>query len=244
MYSNKFLTRLKNAYSVVVLTGNKIPEESDKLLFRQKEAVWKNHKVKDITTMATFNKDPKLFWEFYQSEIRLLKSIEPNLAHYALVDMERIIKDFLLITESINNLHRKAGSKKILEVFGNIYKFRCLNCNESIYLPEHPIDKLPPCKKCSGILRPDMILEDETVKPNLINKAQEISSGSDVFIAVGTSELIEPCVSLPSLAKANGSYLIEINAQETALTPHVDEYVYGNASKLLPQLIMLIEKIK
>jgi NAD-dependent deacetylase len=244
MFSNKFLTRLKNAYSAVVLTGSGICEEDKISLLQKQKGSWKDYKVEEIASIDTYKKNPKLFWEFYKSQIQSMEHIKPNLAHYALVDMERIFKEFILITQSVDSLHRKAGNKKIIELHGNIYKLRCVNCDESILLTEQNIAALPRCKKCSANLRPDIILPGESVRSKIISKAQEISSNSDVFLCAGTSDLVEPCVSLPYLAKANGSFLIEINSKETSITPHADEYVYGNASKLFPQLIMLIEKIK
>jgi NAD-dependent deacetylase len=244
MFSEKFLSRLKNAYSVVALSGSRISEESAIPLIKGKNELWKNYKVEEIASIDTYHKNAKLFWDFYKSQIQSLENIEPNLGHYALVDMERIFKDFILITQNIDDLHRKAGNKKIIELYGNIYKLKCSNCGESISIEAKNLNQLFQCKKCSGNLRPAIILFGENVESRLIAKAQEVSSGSDVFIAVGTSGLYEPSVSLAYLAKANGSFLIEINSEETSLTQHVDEYLYGNPSKLLPQLVMLIEKIK
>ena len=132
MFSEKLLTRLKHGYSIVVLTGSGICVESKGSIFQAKDELWNNYKLEDIASIDTYNKNPKLFWQFYISQIQALNNIEPNLGHYALVDLERIFKDFIIITQNTDNLHFKAGNKKIIELHGNIYKFRCTKCGERI----------------------------------------------------------------------------------------------------------------
>ena len=116
--------------------------------------------------------------------------------------MERLFKNFFLITESVDNLHRNAGNKNIIELHGNIYIFKCTKCNEMVSGIIENIDSLPKCKKCSASLRPNVVLFGEEVNQKLLSKSQEISSSSDVFISAGTSRLIDPAASLPYLAKA------------------------------------------
>ena len=231
MFSEKLLTRLKDSYSVVALSSNGISAETGIPAFRGKNELWKDMKVEEIASIETLNNNPGLFWEYYVWTIQKLKTAKPNLGHYSLVDLERFFKGFLLFTENVDNLH------------SNIYILRCTNCGEATSGIINDVKTVPKCKKCSGLLRPNVLLFGEEVNQKLLSNAQEVSSNSDVFIAVGTSEIVEPAASLPFLAKANGAFIIEINSKETSLTPHADEYLYGTAVKILPQLIMFLEKI-
>ena len=170
MFSDKFLTRLKHAYSTVVLTGTGISSKSNIPILRGTDGLWNNKKIEEIATIETFNKNPKLFWEFYASQVQSLKNVKPNLAHYALVDLERIFKNFFIITQNIDNLHRKAGNKKIIELHGNIYIFRCTNCDEMVSGIIENIDSIPKCKNCSSLIRPNVVLNGEEVNQNLLYK--------------------------------------------------------------------------
>jgi NAD-dependent deacetylase len=243
MFSTKLLSRLKNAYSVTVLTGAGVSAESGVPTFRGKDGIWQNNKVEELATVEALNKDPKLFWNFYNWRRELLKDIEPNLAHYALVDIEKYFKDFLLITQNVDNLHIEAGSTKILEMHGNINRNKCPKCNKIVTDYDLNKNNIPICKTCSSLIRPDVILFGENLDQNNLNSARQASAECEVFFSIGTSGVVEPAASLPFLAIANGSYVVEINAEETALSQKAHETIRGPAGKILPQLAIMLEKI-
>jgi NAD-dependent deacetylase len=243
MFTTKLLQRMKNAYGVTVLTGAGISAESGVPTFRGKDGLWKQYKVEELATIDAFKKNPQLFWEFYSWRRELLKDVKPNLGHYALVDFEKYFKEFIIITQNIDNLHFTAGSKKILEIHGNINRNKCSKCGIKIDKLSLNDNKVPVCEKCAAIVRPDVILYGENLDPNLLQKAQQVSSECEVFFSIGTSSLVEPAATLPFLAKANGAYLVEINSEETPLTQHADEILRGPAGKILPQLAIILEKL-
>jgi NAD-dependent deacetylase len=243
MFSEKLLSRLKSAYSLSVLTGAGISAESGVPTFRGKDGLWKNYRAEELATPTAFQKNPKLFWEFYCWRRKILKNVKPNLGHYALVDLERLFPDFLIITQNVDNLHSIAGNKKVIEIHGNIMHTICSECGavyDEIFYEANPI---PSCKKCSAMIRPDVVLFGETLDEKLLRKAQETAANSEVFFSIGTSGVVEPAASLPFLAKANGSYVVEVNETETPLSMHANECLRGAAGKILPQLIMILEKI-
>jgi NAD-dependent deacetylase len=243
MFSEKLLERLKHAYAITALTSGDLSTESNLLSFEQDDELWDDQKVCDVLSKSMMQSDPQQYWRFVHWYREKIKETEPNLGHYTLVDFEKKFKGFALITQTIDGLHRKAGNKRILELKGNILITRCLKCNELYDTSFEDNAALPVCKKCSGIVRPNVIMPDEELNKKLLEKAQEIAAGCDVFFAIGTTNVQEPVASLPYLAKGNGAYIVEINPQKTNLTPHADEYIFGAIDKILPQLIMTYERI-
>jgi len=146
MLTQKLLSRLKNASAVTVLSGAGISEDSGVPTFRGKDGLWENKKVVEIATPQTLKSNPDLFWKFYNWRKKLINEVKPNLGHYALVDFERIYDDFLLVTQNVDNLHREAGNKKIIELHGNLFRIKCEDCNQSYIDPISENLQMPICK--------------------------------------------------------------------------------------------------
>jgi NAD-dependent deacetylase len=244
MLSQKLLTRLKNASSVTALTGAGISAESGIPTFRGKDGLWENYNVQELATVAALDKNPALFWKFYDWRKNLIHGVKPNLGHYGLVDFERLFEDFMVITQNIDNLHQEAGNKKIIELHGNIFNTKCTKCNKRQEKDDTEKKEQYHCESCGGTLRPDVVLFGESLDENLLRQSQEAAAGCEVFFSIGTSSLVEPAASLPYLAKANGSYIVEINSEETPLSQHADESLRGPAGKLLPALVIIIERLQ
>jgi NAD-dependent deacetylase len=243
MFSNKLLARLRDASTVTVLTGAGISAESGVPTFRGKNGLWQNYKMEELATIQAFHKNPQLFWQFFSWRRNALQNIKPNLGHYALVDFERYFKDFVLITQNVDNLHINAGSTKIIELHGNILRDRCSKCNT--LFPAIPGGSdIPLCKKCSAQLRPDVVLFGENLNETLLRKAQHAAAECEIFFSIGTSTIVEPAASLPFLSKANGAFVVEINEEDTPLSVHSNEILRGPAGKILPQMAMVIEKLR
>ena len=244
MLTQKLLSRLKNASAVTVLSGAGISAGSGVPTFRGKDGFWENQKVEDLATAQALRSNPELFWTFFNWRKKLIKEVKPNLGHYSLVDFERIYKDFLLVTQNVDNLHREAGNDKIVELHGNIFNIKCADCGKNHAEPINESLQNPRCNACGGSLRPDVILFGEKPEEKNLRAAQEAAAVSEIFFSIGTSAIVEPAASLPLLAKANGAYVVEINSEETPLSQHVDESLRGKTEKLLPTLVIIIEKLQ
>ncbi len=245
MFSNKLLHRLLKAYSVTVLTGAGISAESGVPTFRGKDGLWRNHDVQQLATPQALQQNPHLFWEFYRWRRELLKDVQPNMGHYALVDLENRIEDFTLITQNVDNLHKVAGSRNIMELHGNIMRTYCNDCGREYAEGEYDAQSdVPKCPQCGGYLRPGVVLFGEALPSKILSQAQEAAASCEVFFSIGTSSVVEPAASLPYVAKANGSYLVEVNLERTPLSDHADEVVLGKAGKLLQALILILERIQ
>lgn len=242
MFTEKLLTRIRSASSVTILSGAGISAESGIPTFRGKDGLWQNQKFEELAHIDAFKKDPEKFWQFYNWRKEMLSSVKPNLGHYALVDMERHFDELNLVTQNVDNLHYVAGSKHVIELHGNLTRNRCSECSKIEQSAEKQ-SGVPKCSSCGGFMRPDVVLFGETLDEKTLRKAQEASALCEVFFSVGTSGLVEPAASLPYLAKANGAYLIEINEEETQLTPHMNESIRGPSGKILPRLAIIFDKL-
>ncbi|AEA33464.1 SIR2 family NAD-dependent protein deacylase [Hippea maritima] len=237
----KAADKIKKAKRITILTGAGISKASGIPTFRGEDGLWGKYSISEFATLEAFHKDPKKVWQWYNYRKKLIKQAEPNKAHYVLVELERIFKDgFALITQNIDNLHTKAGNKSVYELHGNIFEVKCLICNK-IYHDQtiYKDDQLPPkCKYCQSIrTRPNVVWFGESLDVELIKKAMALAASCDVFISVGTSGGVQPAAGLPKIAQRMGKYVVEFNAEYSAISMFADDVIIGNAEKTLPMLL-------
>lgn len=230
------LEKLKDKKYLVVLTGAGVSAESGIPTFRGTDGLWKEFKSEELATPQAFSQNPELVWKWYEHRREIIKKAEPNPAHLAIARLEELFPEFMLITQNIDNLHRKAGNKKIVELHGNIFRYRCSNDGRIFTnLPES--DEIPPRCECGGYIRPDVVWFGESLPEDALNVAFQSSSSCDVMFVVGTSALVQPAASLPALAKRNGSFLVEINLEPTPISSIVDKSFFAKAGEILPEIV-------
>ena len=223
---------------VVVLTGAGISAESGIRTFRANDGVWENHRIEDVATPFAWERDPKLVWEFYQGRRRQLLDVVPNSAHDALVLLEDYLDEFLLITQNVDDLHSRAGSKKLIHIHGELRKLRCETCGQVIEAmnDEHLQNQYVECTQCTDKkLRPHIVWFHEM--PFQMNEIYDAVGKCDVFIAIGTSGHVYPAAGLLSVAKDVGAYCIGINLDPPENVSLFDEFHQGLAGELVPALI-------
>jgi NAD-dependent deacetylase len=238
--SDGFIERLKDAKKVAVLTGAGISAESEVPTFRGKDGLWKKFSPMELANFDAFIQNPKLVWEWYNWRRGLINDVEPNPGHYALAKMEEIAPEFTLITQNVDGLHKRAGSKNILELHGRIYESFCIDCQKRYDEPEFE-DGVPRCE-CGGLVRPDVVWFGESLDPEIIDKAFRTSATCEVFLSVGTSAQVQPAASLPVIAKQSGAYVVEINPEDTPITHMMDEFMQGPSGEVLPAIVEKLEK--
>lgn len=237
MFSETLIDKLKSAHTVVVLTGAGISAESGVPTFRGDEGLWKKFRPEELANFDAFIRNPKLVWEWYNYRKTLISQVNPNPGHYALVKLESMYDDFHLITQNVDNLHQRAGSKRIYELHGNIMRNRCVDCNKRWdTIPHFNGDELPRCD-CGGLIRPDVVWFGEALPHQVLLDSFAAAESADVFLTIGTSAVVQPAASLPIEAKNAGAYVVEINTNPTAITNLVDEAIMGKSGEILPQLI-------
>lgn len=237
-FPSELLSLLCKAEHVAVLTGAGISQESGLRTFRDAQnGLWQQYRPEELASPQAFARNPKLVWDWYAWRREAVKGARPNAAHYALVEMERHIPDFTLITQNVDGLHQMAGSQNVIELHGNIQRVRCSVCGQqALNWEENGID-VPRCQRCGGLLRPDVVWFGEPLPPQALEAAVEAARRCQVFFSIGTSGVVQPAASLPHTAKRKGALVIEINLEETPLTRHVDFAFHGKAGEIVPALV-------
>ena len=173
-------------------------------------------------------------WEWFDYRRGVLGDCQPNAAHYALAKWQDKFKDFSLITQNIDGLHRAAGSRGVIELHGNIHRAYCTNCEKRFDLagkiPHSPDD----CDECGANLRPDVVLFGEMLNDEDLMFAGRAAVNCELFFVVGTSALVYPAAGFAEIAKRSGAFLVEINPEETPMTGFCDETIRGKAGEVLP----------
>ena len=173
-------------------------------------------------------------WKFYDERRRNIAKARPNRAHEVLALFENLY-DFWVITQNIDGLHSRAGSKNVVELHGNIWRVKCTECGIRYYNYEVPLREIPPkCKRCGRLLRPDVVWFGEPVYD--VDKAYELAESCDVMLVIGTSAQVYPAAYLPRLAWSKGAKIIEINPQETPISRYADFVIREKATKALDEL--------
>jgi NAD-dependent deacetylase len=229
---------LRAARHVVALTGSGISAESGVPTFREAQTgLWERYDPQDLATPEAFARDPRLVWEWYEWRRNLVVEAEPNPGHWALAELERLVPDFFLATQNVDGLHERAGSRKVVELHGNILRSKC-SLDGEIASPRERDDSVPPrCQRCGAPLRPDVVWFGEALSPEALEAASYAARECDLFLSVGTSSVVYPAAALPYEAIENGATLVEINPNETPLTRHADHYLRGPAGEVLPRLL-------
>ncbi len=228
---------LKSATSVAALTGAGISAESGLPTFRGPGGLWRQRRPEELARREAFAKDPKLIWEWYNWRRSVIAEAQPNAAHLALASLEGRVPGFSLITQNVDGLHDRAGSRRILKVHGDIWTVRCIDCGRERREMRASIDELPPRCECGGIERPGVVWFGESLPQDVWREAEIAARNAEVMLVIGTSAVVYPAAGLVGLAKSAGARVVEINIEETPITASVDASLRGPASEILPELV-------
>lgn len=229
--------RLRGARSALVLTGAGVSAESGVPTFRGPGGLWRQYRFEDLATPQAFARDPKLVWEWYAWRRDTIAGLSPNAAHLALAAMERRLPGFRLATQNVDGLHAAAGSRALLELHGSLWRLRCVGCGQAAEDRRVPLPELPPRCACGELLRPDVTWFGEMLPQAAVAEAVAAARSADVVLVVGSSQLVYPAAGLPEIAQAKGAFVIEVNTEDTPLTPYADLSLRGTAADLVPALV-------
>lgn len=233
---------LQRVQRVVVLTGAGVSHESGIPTFRGPGGWWRNFRPEELATPRAFAKDPRLVWKWYDWRRGLISQARPNPGHEALAALEEMVPDFTLITQNVDGLHRQAGSRRILEIHGNIWEVRCTVCGSVKEDRRVPIPILPYCQECGGLLRPNVVWFGEALDPGLLEAARQALLKAQVMMVAGTSALVQPAASFALWAQKAGAKLVEINPESTPLTPHCEFVLRGKSGEILSRLAQTLSQ--
>lgn len=232
---------VSTAKRIVAFTGAGISAESGIPTYRGDDGVWHKYDPAKYANIHNFLKDPQYYWNFFK-EVRypVIKKAKPNKAHIALARLEENGKLEVVITQNIDGLHQLAGSKMVLELHGNTRRISCLNCKKLYTMDEvysHLETQLPPlCSECSGILKPEVVFFGESLPVTVLEEAINVTNECDLFLAIGSSLVVQPAASLPLMAKEKGAKLVIINKDATPLDSIADIVFHSSASGVLNKI--------
>ncbi len=224
-----------------MLTGAGISAESGVPTFRDAQTgLWAKFRPEDLATPEAFARDPQRIWEWYEWRRELVRRVEPNAGHRALVELAKAVPRLTLVTQNVDGLHQRAGSQGVIEYHGNLLRDRCSAEGTIARRASLSLSGLPECARCGELLRPDVVWFGEAIPRQALFEADAAVADCDVFLSVGTAAVVYPAAGLAESARRRGAKVIEINTGPTALTPLVDVALCGPSGVVLPQVLQAL----
>ncbi len=230
---------LASAKRVTALTGAGVSAESGIPTFRDAQTgLWAQFDPMRLASPEGFRADPTLVWRWYAARRARVRAVEPNPAHRALAAAAPRFEQFTLITQNVDGLHARAGSRDAIELHGNILRTKCFDeCGVVFESPEElPAGEPPRCPRCRAYLRPDVVWFGEMLDPAVLDRAERASAAADAMLVVGTSGLVYPAAGLPLAARRNGVPVLIVNPDESELDPIAEVCIRARAGEALPRL--------
>lgn len=249
------LARLRSAKRAMALTGAGISAESGIPTFRDPgTGLWSQYSPEEFATPRGWQRNPRLVWGWYTHRRRLARAAQPNAGHRALAHLADFYPNFTLVTQNVDSLHTRAGSRNVVELHGSLFRFKCSEEHTPVEYDD-PLDgdpdamaalehgetpEVPRCPRCGALVRPDVVWFEEALPTGPYAAAEEAADQCDVCFVVGTSALVWPAASLPVQARERGALLIEVNPEPTDLTRRANLSLRGPAGVILPRLVEMI----
>lgn len=245
-----------SARRILILTGAGVSAESGVPTFRGSDGLWRTYRPEDLATPQAFQADPRLVWEWYGLRRERVGVCRPNAAHSAIARLTLSHEHARLVTQNVDGLHELALEEAVAErpypgisvdraepirLHGSLFRTRCTGCDDRTS-DRHPVDteseaSLPRCGKCAALLRPDVVWFGEELDSEILWNALELAEAAELCLVVGTSGLVYPAASLPSLTKESGGVVVEVNPEPTPLSEIAVLSIRGPAGQILPSLL-------
>ena len=228
---------MRDIRNIVILTGAGISAESGLQTFRAADGLWEGHRVEDVATPEAFARNPALVHQFYNARRARLGEVVPNAAHVALARLDAEWRgELLVVTQNVDDLHERAGAKRLLHMHGEVRKGWCLRCNER-FAWDGVMDEDAACPSCDtvGMVRPNIVWFGEM--PYAMDRIEAALMNADLFVSVGTSGAVYPAAGFVQTARYCGAATLEINLEPSQGSLHFDERRYGRASIEVPKWV-------
>ncbi len=234
---------LKRASYVVALTGAGISTPSGIPDFRSPESgLWSGHDPLDVASISGFRSHPDLFYEWIRPLAKRVLESRPNAAHFALSQLESYGSLRAVVTQNIDMLHSRAGSRTVYELHGHLRTATCMSCGRphsgrALLTEFVATAEVPHCQYCDGVLKPDVILFGENLPWRIYNSAEQACLQADLVLVAGSSLAVAPANDLPRQALRSGAKLMIVNYTETPLDHLADVVIRGDVAEVLPSLV-------
>ncbi len=243
-FSDHLIDKLKTARRLVFFTGAGISAESGVPTFRGENGIWKKFSAEELANFDAFMRNPDLVWEWYQHRREVIHATEPNAGHYAIKQLEEYFESVIIVTQNIDNLHRRAKSSTIYELHGNMEKNYCINCKKRYDFVDFEDAKESPKCECGGLIRPDIVWFGENLPSDQFDPSQAAVENCDILFTIGTSGIVYPAAYLPMNAHKLGKFVVEINPVSTELSPFCNEILRFPSAEILPKIVEKVRELR
>jgi NAD-dependent deacetylase len=235
---SRVAARLRTANRIAVLTGAGISAESGIPTFREAQTgLWERFRPEELASPEAFARDPHTVWDWYRWRRELVDKAEPNAGHLALAELQRRNPATVLITQNVDGLHQAAGSADVIELHGSIRRVRCTRCRAKREWSRQE-STFPPTCICGTMLRPDIVWFGEMLPEDDLARAFAAADGCDVFLSVGTSNIVQPAASLPWIAASRRAFVVVVNVSMDGQSEASNVvHLTGKAGDVLPELL-------
>lgn len=235
---------LATSPKTIALTGAGMSCESGIPDFRSPGGLWSRYPPEQFATIEAFHENPRRLWQLWRELGKNLQHAEPNAGHYALAELEHMEKLAAIITQNIDNLHQRAGSRRVIEYHGNAYRLYCPRCHRREPLQIETLTDEPPTCVCGTIMKPDVVLFGEWIPPYALLESEALAQSCHVMWVIGTSAQVYPAAELPYTAKRHGATVIECNITPTDFTETItDIFLQGPAGTVIPEVVQRVKAL-
>ena len=237
---HQIVQRLKQANSVVCLTGAGVSAESGLDTFRDAQTgLWSKFDPQQLATQAAFTANPSLVWQWYMARLESMQLALPNPGHIALAQLAQMVPEISIVTQNIDDLHERGGSSSVAHLHGSIAQFRCNRCEApyNLALEEREQQAPPNCPACGDLIRPDIVWFGEALPHKIFEDAWSASETCDVMFIIGTSGVVYPAAQLPYVASQAGAFIADINPAESMFSELADVLIKLPSGEALPQIV-------
>ena len=226
---------LRDFERIVFFTGAGMSAESGVPTYRGAGGIWREYDYRRYACQTAFARDPDAVWEFHNFRRELVSRCHPNGGHRLIAWAEALLPRVTVVTQNIDGLHQAAGSRRVFELHGNLWRVRCASCRTSVQ-DEHVVRHELRCPSCGGWWRPDIVWFGDMLRSDVVMDAERAIRGCDLFVSIGTSAVVYPAAELPLLAVRGGALCVEVNPEETPAAEHYQLHLRGPATAMLARL--------
>jgi NAD-dependent deacetylase len=226
--------RFRDFERVVLFTGAGMSAESGVPTYRGKGGIWAAYDYEDYACQRAFDRDPDRVWDFHDKRRAAVAAREPHEGHRVIAELQRRAPNTVVVTQNIDGMHQRAGATGVVELHGSLWRVRC--DADAIVREDTTLPMSPRRCACGAYLRPDIVWFEDALDPRVVERARDALAACDLLVSVGTSAVVYPAAELPRIAAARGAVTVEINLEDTPMTPLYRHRLRGKASELLAAL--------
>jgi NAD-dependent deacetylase len=229
----------------IVLTGAGISTESGIPDFRSEEGIWARYDPAEVAHIDAFRRDPARVWEFYAPRVEALAHAQPNAGHRALAELEEQGWIRAVVTQNVDGLHQRAGSRDVVEMHGSVREAACLHCGIRVAMEDAVADlPLPPCPECGEVLKPGVVMFGELLPAGALERAQGLAREAELLLVVGSALEVHPVAALPGETLAAGGAIAIVNRGGTPWDSRAEAVIDAGAGKTLGALTAALAMVE